>query len=188
VPVKASDFFGKPTLKNLREKFGPNETARAPHKGRLRTTIDLALLDGRKDLAGLMESLRLSGIDMVIRQNAGGLVYGITYVDHVKKTVFNGSDLGKGYSAKAMLERCAQGGTNEGKNNIGETEKLEQGKAAQVGWHSVKPDQHFAGEGKNITGLRLLETLLEPEHQPEVMDWQLKRKRKKKKRQRLSPD
>ena len=30
----------------------------------------------------------------------------MTHVDHTTKCVFNGSDLGKQYSAKAILERC----------------------------------------------------------------------------------
>ncbi len=27
------------------------------------------------------------------------------YIDHINKTVFNGSDIGKEYSAKAMMEK-----------------------------------------------------------------------------------
>jgi len=42
----------------------------------------------------------------VLRQNADGVIYGITYVDHQTKCVFNGSDLGKPYSATQMQERC----------------------------------------------------------------------------------
>lgn len=118
---------------------------------------------------------------MVLRQNADGVIYGITYVDHVKKTVFNGSDLGKTYSAKAILERCAPGGASEEKNNIGEAKRVGRRRAAEEDWRSVNSNQNFAGEGKNIPGPGILETLLEPGYQPEVMDWQLKRKKKKKK-------
>ena len=38
-------------------------------------------------------------------RTTGGLTYGITFVDNKNKTVFNGSDLGKAYSAKAISER-----------------------------------------------------------------------------------
>ncbi len=34
-----------------------------------------------------------------------GIVFGLTYIDHINLTVFNGSDIGKEYSAKAMLEK-----------------------------------------------------------------------------------
>ncbi len=188
VPIKASDFFAKPTLKNIREKFGPNEAARVAYKRRLRNAIDLALLHGGLDMKAFINALKKEGIDVVLRQNAEGVIYGITYVDHVKKTVFNGSDLGKAYSAKAILERCAQGGASEEKNNIGEAEKVGRRKVTEDGWRSLNSSQNFTGEGKNNAGPGILETLLEPGYQPEVMDWQLKRKRKKKKRQRLRVD
>ncbi len=41
----------------------------------------------------------------ILRRGKEGVIYGITYVDHRTHCVFNGSDLGKHYSAKAILER-----------------------------------------------------------------------------------
>jgi hypothetical protein len=43
-------------------------------------------------------------INALFRQSDGGQTYGITFVDNKNKTVFNGSDLGKSYSAKALSE------------------------------------------------------------------------------------
>ncbi len=43
VPIKASDFYNKPTLKFLRERFVLNEQARQPNKARVKNAIDLAL-------------------------------------------------------------------------------------------------------------------------------------------------
>ncbi len=60
--------------------------------------------------AGLHEweqALKRSGIDLMFRQNPEGRIYGITYIDHKNKVVFNGSELGKGYSTKAILDRLA---------------------------------------------------------------------------------
>jgi len=48
------------------------------------------------------------GIDVVFRQNGQRLIFGITFIDHQNKVVFNGSDLGKVYSAKAITERFAK--------------------------------------------------------------------------------
>ncbi|MGF2414173.1 MAG: relaxase/mobilization nuclease domain-containing protein, partial [Ferruginibacter sp.] len=45
----------------------------------------------------------------LLRQNAEGRLYGITFVDNQNKVVFNGSDLGKGYSAAALQSRLATG-------------------------------------------------------------------------------
>lgn len=54
----------------------------------------------------LASSLKKDRIHLIFRQNTQGLVYGITYVDHTTKCVFNGSDRGKSYGAKAIRERC----------------------------------------------------------------------------------
>lgn len=186
VPIKASDFFSSPTLKNIREKFAANEEARAPFRSRIRNAVDLALLQDAIDLRVLQSALKKEGIDLVIRQNADGVIYGLTYVDHVKKTVFNGSDLGKAYSARAILERCTKGVAGEGKRNIGEAEKLEQKRATENGRRSLLNTQTILGELVNSVGQDLVDALLDAGEQAQVMDWQLKRKKKKKKRRRMT--
>jgi hypothetical protein len=187
VPIKASDFSSKPTLKNIREKFAVNDEARADFRGRVRNAVDLALLRDGLDLKGLQDALKMDGIDLVIRQNADGIIYGLTYVDHVKKTVFNGSDLGRAYSAPAILERCANGVACEGKRKIGEAKNIGRQGAAESDLGPGRREEVFAGEGKSLPGPGFAGTLLDTGYQPEVMGWQLKRKKKKKKQQRLSP-
>ncbi len=103
-PIKA-DFYSKPTLAFLEEKFKQNEVLKQEYKRSLKTKIDLALFRGQRDLKGLTNELRKQGIHIAVRQNAQGIVYGLTYIDHINKTVFNGSDIGKEYSAKAMMEK-----------------------------------------------------------------------------------
>lgn len=44
------------------------------------------------------------GINLVIRRNQNGRLYGISFVDHNKRTVYNGSHLGKQYSTNAIDE------------------------------------------------------------------------------------
>ncbi len=44
----------------------------------------------------------------MIRENAEGRIYGITFVDHRTKCVFNGSDLGKPYSANGIVNRLSE--------------------------------------------------------------------------------
>jgi hypothetical protein len=186
VPIRASDFFSKPTLKNIREKFAENDVARVDFRGRIRNAVDLALLQDGLDLKGLQSALKKDGIDLVIRRNSEGVIYGLTYVDHVKKTVFNGSDLGKAYSARAILERCTKALAGGGKRNIGEAEKAGQKKVIEGGSYSVTSDHFFAGEAKNRNSSGLVGALLDAGDQPQVMDWQLKRKKKKRKRQRVT--
>lgn len=104
-PVKASAFHGKPTLDYIESKFKDNEQNREPDKKHVKTTVDWAMQSRPETLGELAKLLQEDHIDLVIRRNEQGRVYGITYVDHEKKSVFNGSDLGKEYSAKRILER-----------------------------------------------------------------------------------
>jgi hypothetical protein len=107
VPIKASDFHQKPTLKYLQTKFETNEQVRQSDKLRIKNAIDFTLY-GKQNvtLDRLINNLKRDGIDTVLRKNDAGLIYGITYVDHRSKSVFNGRTLGKNYSAKAIQERC----------------------------------------------------------------------------------
>jgi len=108
VPIKASSFYNKPTLKNLEKKFALNEAQRAPSKGKVKMAVDLAFARNNIImLPQLIKLLKSQGVDMVLRQNADGIVYGITYVDHTSKSVFNGSAIGKEYSAKGLQDKCA---------------------------------------------------------------------------------
>ncbi|CAN5606976.1 hypothetical protein BH23BAC1_BH23BAC1_25710 [soil metagenome] len=49
--------------------------------------------------------LEKAGISVQIRENEKGRVYGITFVDHVTKSVFKGSDLGKQFSSNALSQK-----------------------------------------------------------------------------------
>jgi Cu/Zn superoxide dismutase len=116
VPIKASLFHNKPTLRFIEGKFAANEIARQPFKARVKNAIDLALLkQSKKSFESLVTALEKEGIKAVLRQNKDGIIYGLTYVDHKTKCVFNGSDLGKQYSAKGIHERCSH--TNDSKQN-----------------------------------------------------------------------
>ncbi len=106
VPIKASAFYNKPTLNNLEKKFVINDVRRQQHKQRVKVAIDFALIKRSQPITELIKSLQKGQINAVIRQNDEGVIYGITYVDHRTKCVFNGSDLGKQYSAKGIVERC----------------------------------------------------------------------------------
>ncbi|TLV01396.1 relaxase/mobilization nuclease domain-containing protein [Dyadobacter luticola] len=107
VPIKASDFHQKPTLKYLLDRFEANDQLRQTDKLRVKNAIDFTLY-GKSNvtLDRLINILERDGIDTILRKNETGLMYGITYVDHRSKAVFNGSSLGKNYSAKAIQERC----------------------------------------------------------------------------------
>lgn len=50
----------------------------------------------------LTQKLKTSGIDVVFRQNDTGRIYGVTFIDHNEQAVFNGSRLGREFSANVF--------------------------------------------------------------------------------------
>jgi hypothetical protein len=107
VPIKASSIYGKPTLKALNEKFTLNEQLRKPFKAELIKTIDTALAK-HQTKAGFQKTLSAKGIQVILRQNDEGRIYGVTFIDQNNKAVFNGSDLGKAYSANLLSAKFQQ--------------------------------------------------------------------------------
>ena len=59
-----------------------------------------------KNLQAFKQALEKEKISLIVRQNENGIDLWLTYIDHHTKCVFNGSDIGKDYSAKAILEKC----------------------------------------------------------------------------------
>ncbi|MHB1177174.1 MAG: relaxase/mobilization nuclease domain-containing protein, partial [Daejeonella sp.] len=101
VPIKASSIYGKPTSKKLNERFQLNQALRKPMKEQLKVCID-RVSASKPTKKQFSVDLRREGIHVVFRENEDGRLYGITFVDHRSKSVFNGSDLGKEYSAAAL--------------------------------------------------------------------------------------
>jgi hypothetical protein len=182
IPIKASLFFNKPTLKFLTDRFAKNQALKESptDKARVKNAIDLFFLHGQKSLNDLVAALKKDGIDVVVRQNEDGVIYGLTYVDHKTHCIYNGSGLGKAYSAKGVTERCGE--------RLAGGEKIKAGLGEKQGSASSGKER-IAGEGKEklIGGLpdlsRLADALLGADDNGK-MDWELKRlKKKRKKRQ-----
>lgn len=104
--IKASTIYGKPTLVFLEKQFKLNEVLRRQDKGRVIDCINSAF-GNRVSLSksSFIQSLSKEGIFVLFRQNEEGRIYGLTFVDNKTKVVFNGSDLGKAYGAKAITDR-----------------------------------------------------------------------------------
>ena len=177
VPIKASSFHSKPTLTSLKERFALNEAARLPYRGRIKNVIDLALLrQPELSLQNLMKELEKQGINAILRKNAEGIIYGITYIDHQTKCVFNGSDLGQKLSAKAIIERC--------KESVQEKiykHSFDKDKEATSG---QEPAVYQSSENENNESL--LDVLLKPEYTSAYVPYQLTANGKKKKKKSIS--
>lgn len=185
-PIKASRFWMKPTLKNLKILFEKNKELKQPHAKRLKTTIDYTLKKSPGiDLKKLEEELKKEGISLVIRKNKDGVIYGMTYVDHKTKTVFNGSDLGKEYSAKVILERCERQMEIATLYPTGEKKKSQQTEMPATdltGRTPLAPSEPLSSPSDS----KLLDALLKPESGNEVVPYPLKKTKRKRKKKRFS--
>lgn len=173
IPIKASSIYNKPTLSVLEKRYGVNEVARTPSKGRIKNCIDRFLL-GKKEIetTSFCKALEKEGISVVLRQNEEGRLYGITYVDHVTRCVFNGSALGKQYSAKGIQERCAGNNPRQElfsavtQNTSGNTTTAAEKQGYEL-FNSIKSDD-------------ALTALSRPENALDYIPKQLKKKKKRK--------
>ena len=177
VPIKASEFYNKPTLKMLEERFVLNEKERLPHKVRVKNAIDLLLMKQPGiDLTRFIKELEKESIQTILRKNQQGVIYGITYIDHRTKSVFNGSALGKSYSANAIHERCSSASSP--------VEIIKDLKAAGEGKKQSEKQiisQPFEKE-KTVAEDGLLETLINPKEGFDYVPWQLKKVKRKKRK------
>lgn len=106
VGIKASSIYGKPTLAYLEKQFKLNDVLRRQQKPRLISCIDQAF--GNRQViskSAFIQSLSKEQIFVLFHKNEEGRIYGVTFIDNKTRVVFNGSDLGKGYGAKAITER-----------------------------------------------------------------------------------
>lgn len=173
VPVKASSIQGNPTLSCLQKKFAENERLKPSFKKSTRSSIDWVLRSQHTNIFSFQKALEKEKITLVIRQNDEGLIYGLTYVDHRSKTVFNGSDLGKGYSAKAILEKCSPSapGTRQLSTQVNnDTES-----------NAITLNKY--SETLDIKATEIFESLSAPLEQNEQLPYPFRLRRKKKRKQ-----
>ncbi|BFM44021.1 conjugal transfer protein MobB [Flavobacterium sp. CFS9] len=108
VPIKASEFYSRPTLKFLEEKFRVNETKKQYGKSHVKNALTQAFFDERiTSVERLSQRLKDEAIHTVLRKSSEGKLYGITFIDFKTQTVVNGSSIGKEFSAKGIQESCA---------------------------------------------------------------------------------
>lgn len=108
VPIKASALGGKPILDRVEKKYARNTEKRKAFREPLKQAIQEVFSRFEAlSRATLLTELGKKEIALVFRKNEHGRIYGLTFIDHRNRCVFNGSDLGKAYGAKAMLDRLS---------------------------------------------------------------------------------
>lgn len=162
VPIKASALPGNPGLKNLAVRFEMNQKYRDPLKQKLRVLIDTALAKSPTNFMELRSLLEQVNINVVTRQNEAGRMYGITFVDKANRSVFNGSEIGKAYSASGLLKQLnGSTGSHAAKNIIMNNE-----------WYQSEGIVEF-------NGLSIITELINPTQESTHIPYHLRKKKKK---------
>lgn len=102
-PFKASLFGKSAGLPALELHFEKSKTAlkNDPSQKTLQSAVNIAL-ESTADELSFKKQLAEQGINVVVRRNDTGRIYGITFIDHNSKSVWNGSRLGRELSANAF--------------------------------------------------------------------------------------
>lgn len=102
-PFKSSLFGRHAGVENIQELIEKSKVKMKndPLKFILKRTIETAISTSRTETA-FKKQLLEQGTATVIRKNDDGRIYGITFIDHNSKSVWNGSQLGKELSANSF--------------------------------------------------------------------------------------
>lgn len=170
VPIKASSLPGQPTLTKLNELFVRNRSLKESFRKATRVKIDWTLAGKLRDLTAFKEALKKEQIMLIPRENEKGLVYGLTYIDLQNKIVFNGSEIGKAYSAKGISEKL-QGITPLIQPAVSLKPKVP---SASI------PFYKFPSKTKDL--IDLMRDVLQPVEIFEPMTFELRRRKRKKRK------
>lgn len=114
-PFKSSLFgktVGYDALQRKMEKDKAVWKTDKATKNQLRKDI-LQTISQSKNRKSFEKNLLKKGVSVVFRENEQGRIYGVTFIDHMSKTVFNGSRFGKEFSANVFHEWFANGNKSE---------------------------------------------------------------------------
>lgn len=103
MPFKASLFGKNAGLIALETHFKNNKNKLKNHPSKL--TLKLAVSTAFKSAVNeqnFKELLAEQNINVIVRKNSENRIYGITFIDHNSRIVYNGSQLGKEFSANTF--------------------------------------------------------------------------------------
>lgn len=113
-PLKSSLFGKEHGLDSLEKRFEKSkETIKTNSIAKQTRTIVSASLVNTRTESEFRASLKEKGIDLVLRRNDEGRIYGATFIDHNQRAVLNGSRLGKEFSANVLNECFAENTQSE---------------------------------------------------------------------------
>ena len=173
-PVKSSLIGKRYGYGGLEKRIGYNarEYRNKKWQPKIRNEVVLAMHGCRGDRDEFIRLLAGKGIDVVFRENDGGRIYGATFIDHRNREVYNGSRLGKEFSANAF-ERLFNSPVNIPGPDVPMPEPDRQGGFSSDMESAI--EQAFGIFGINANG---------PDPEEEALARRLQRRKKKKRRSR----
>lgn len=150
-PLKSS-LFGKALgFEGLEKLFDKSkETIKTNGVAKQTQAIVSASLASTRTESEFRAALREKGIDLVLRRNDEGRIYGATFIDHNQRAVLNGSRLGKEYSANVFNERFADNSPQQEQREDQQTPtpKISDGmqQSAEFNTHKQSQSDHLAAD------------------------------------------
>ena len=172
-PLKSS-IFGKSVGYDGLEKRMVKSTERIKIKNLKLHTLK-AVSEAKQNCPSESEfraELKQQGIDVLFSRNDEGRIYGATFIDHITRTVLNGSRLGKDYSANVFND--LYGGKQEQAQ-----EPMQNTRLSDVYKNTQQDNSHNPD-----SGLGGIFSILSPEPENHPQDEQPLPRRRKKKRRR----
>ncbi|HSJ67853.1 MAG TPA: relaxase/mobilization nuclease domain-containing protein [Anditalea sp.] len=116
VHLKASSLYSKPLLSRLEKRFDLNRNQKLSLKSAFTDKVG-KILEGVINNNGGIEDfegqLKKQAIFISLIYNSENRLYGVTYVDNLSRTVYKGSELGKGFSANGLSQQFSKTRTDE---------------------------------------------------------------------------
>jgi hypothetical protein len=175
-PFKSSLFGRSVGIEALEKRIGKSaEIIKNKRLKECAKKVITSVMRTANNRADFEKALEKQGISVLFRKNEQGRIYGATFIDHKQKCVFNGSRLGKEFSANVFDDMFNGSGQ--------QPEQREEHRAGQSFEPSTPPNRE-QDEGSGIGGIF---DFFSPETQGDEIEEQnfthrLKRKRKQQRR------
>ena len=189
-PFKSSVFGKEAGIAALEKRMQTAAAWVKNHKDIATNTaarIASAMQTAGRDRALFERELMRQGIGVVFRTNDAGRIYGATFIDHADKTVFNGSRLGKEFSANVFNDLFAgQDGIHPPQTSEVERPAQQQEHTGASPWNGNGHDTGYQPDHKDNTAQNVADafSLFAPVQGGASGDQPAPQQRTKKKRRR----
>lgn len=103
------------------------------------------------DKQTFLNDLAKNNINVVFRENTDGRIYGATFIDHQSRCVFNGSKMGKEFSANVFNELFKDDTTNKHQLIINPTDNTTKGSDADKPINSFTENADYSNKQEDST-------------------------------------